>query len=433
MRLSELKERIKIDKRDVIVAGGGLAGSLAAVAAAREGMNVLLIEKYGFLGGMAASALITPFMTYFESGESGKLANKGLFEVLRNKLAGVGAICKPECVCGQNINGDLLKLALDRLLKEYGVTVLLHSLIGDVDFSAGRVKSVTVSTVSGNINVKADYFIDATGNADLTAFAGLEYNIGRESDGLCQPMTTCFRLCNVDWEKYNKNAAKTLELYKKFQAEKKIKNPREDILTFGFVGYPSDGVMHFNTTRIVGKDPTNVIDRTAGETEAREQIYEMYRFLKENVEGMENAVLINAGAEMGIRESRRIIGHYELSRDDLVSVRKFGDSIARGTYEIDIHNPAGTGTHHERIPDNDYYTIPYRSLVPQNADNLIVAGRPICSTHEAHAAIRIMPITSCIGEAAGIAAALAVKGKKAAIDVPVGELRTLLKSHGALI
>jgi hypothetical protein len=190
--------------------------------------------------------------------------------------------------------------------------------------------------------------------------------------------------------------------------------------------------MHLNTTRILGKDPTNVVERTAAETEARAQVLETYLFLKNNIAGCEKAELIGIAAETGIRESRRIVGRYEITEQDILAVRKFDDSIARGTYEIDIHNPSGTGTRIAQIPDGDFYTIPYRATVPLSVTNLLVAGRPISSAHEAHAAFRIMPITACVGEAAGIAATLAVRGGIAAIDVAVPELHKILTAHGAL-
>ncbi|MBQ8510377.1 MAG: FAD-dependent oxidoreductase [Clostridia bacterium] len=409
---------------DIVVAGGGLAGVLAAVSAARDGMKVLLIEKHGYLGGMATCGLVFPFMPFREKG-SGRLANAGLFASLQKRMYELGGAPSPD---SGSYKEEYMKLALDRMVREAGVKVLFHSLLSDVVRDGRVIKEITISTPQGNIRVAAPIFIDATGDADLTAFAGLDYKLGREEDGLCQPMTLCFRLINVDWTRYDR--AKANALYKEMREQGIIKNPREDILAFK---YPISNVMHLNTTRIVGKNPVSVEDLSESEMVAREQMYEMYRFMKENIPGMENCDMLYSANEIGIRESRRIVGHYTISKEDVIHAVKHDDRIARATYEIDIHNPAGTGTYHCPVPANDFYTIPYRALIPVGADNLIVAGRPISSTHEAHSSFRIMPITSCIGEAAGAAAALMRKHDCKSIDIPIQTLQDTLVDNGALI
>lgn len=420
-----LKPKILSGHYNAVIAGGGLAGVMAAAAASREGMKVLLVEKYGFLGGMATAGLVNPFMNFYERGGHGVFANAGLFKDLLERIYGLGGSKAPHAASYME---EFMKLALDRLCAEYGIKILFHATVSDADLSGGEIKSITVSTCSGNIRLTAKVFADATGDADLTAFCGLEYKLGRDEDGLCQPMTLCFRLGNVDWSRYDRVRAN--DLYKEMQIRGTIKNPRENILVFSL---PVDNIMHLNTTRIVGRNPVDAEDLSASETEAREQVYEMYKFMKENVAGLENCALIMSAPEIGIRESRRIIGRYEITREDLIGTKKFEDRIARGTYDIDIHNPSGSGTVIEHVPDNDYYTIPYRALVPLKADNLIVAGRPICSTHEAHSAFRVMPITTCIGEAAGVACSLAVKHDCSFADVPVSAMQDILTERGALI
>lgn len=409
---------------DVVVAGGGLAGVIAAIAAARDGMKVLLVEKCGYLGGMATAGLVYPFMSYRER-KSNRPANAGIFAVLLRRMYELGGSNSADSGAYKE---EYMKLALDRMVKEAGVKVLFHSLLSDVVIDGRNIKSITISTCQGNIKVSAPVFIDATGDADLTAFAGLEYKLGRELDGLCQPMTLNFRLTNVDWKRYDR--AKANALYKEFREKGLIKNPREDILAFN---YPVYNIMHLNTTRVVGKNPCSVEDLTESEMIAREQVYEMYRFMKDNIEGMENCDIVSSASEIGIRESRRIVGHYILTKEDVTGAVKHDDRIARATYEIDIHNPAGTGTYHCPVPENDFYTIPYRSLIPVGADNLIVAGRPISATHEAHSSLRIMPITSCIGEAAGAAAALMRKKDCKSMDIPMKTLQDTLTDYGALI
>lgn len=409
---------------DVAVVGGGLAGVMAAVSAAREGKKVVLVEKYGYLGGMATAGLVYPFMRHTENG-SQRPANAGLYFQLLKEIYEIGGSDGEE---SRHYKEEFMKVVLDRMTKRYGIQVLFHAKLCAAEMTDRKIQSITVATVSGKIKLEAKIFVDATGNADLCAFAGLPYEQGRPEDGLCQPMTLCFRLGNVDWSRFDHAAANAL--YRQFQAEGKIKNPREDILIFH---HPFDNVMHMNTTRAFGYDPTNVLDVTEVEMLLREQMLEMYNFMKNNIPGLENCELISSAAESGIRESRRIVGLVQITADDLVHTHKFEDSIARGTYAIDIHNPSGTGTYLYKMPPNDYYTIPYRALVPKDADNLIAAGRNICATHEALAAVRIMPITTCMGEAAGIAAAMAIDANVSMAEVNTQELREKITAYGGLV
>jgi hypothetical protein len=409
---------------DLAVVGGGLAGVMTAVAAAREGKRVILLEKYGCLGGMATAGLVYPFMRHSER-PSGKPANKGLYFRLLKEIYELGGSDGAE---SRHYKEEFMKIVLDRMTREAGVKVLFHAKLCEVEREERLIKSITVATVSGKLKIRARVFADTTGNADLCAFAGLPFEQGREEDGLCQPMTLCFRLGNVDWSRFDGKAATAL--YNELQAKGEIKNPREDILVFRS---PVDNVMHMNTTRAVGYDPTDVESVTDAEMLLREQMLEMYRFMKNNVPGMEHCELLSSAFEAGIRESRRIVGLYRITAEDLLSAHKFDDSIARGTYQIDIHNPSGTGTVLRQIPPNDYYTIPYRALVPRDADNLIVAGRSVSSSHEALSAIRIMPITTCMGEAAGIAAALAIDGNCSLAQINVTDLQARITSCGGLV
>lgn len=278
------------------------------------------------------------------------------------------------------------------------------------------------------MEIGASYFIDATGDADLAVLCGCPYHLGREEDHLCQPMTLCFRLGNVDLEAYQRARSTINPLYQKFQAEGKIKNIREDVLIFSTM---LSGMLHFNSTRIVRKNPVDAFDITAAEIEAREQVFELYHFLKDNIDGFQNAELVMTAMQTGARESRMIDGDYVLTGSDLVSCARFEDAIAAGNYDIDIHNPEGSGTSHYYFPEGQYYTIPYRSLIPKGTENLLAAGRCISSTHEAQASYRIMPICSTLGQAAGTAAALASRRRTGVRDIPVRDLQRLLKEDGA--
>lgn len=188
------------------------------------------------------------------------------------------------------------------------------------------------------------------------------------------------------------------------------------------------GTLNFNTTRIVGLNPLDADDITKAEIESREQVFEIFEFLKENADGMENAELFTTAQSIGVRESRRITGEYILTGEDIVSCRKFDDAIAAGNYDIDIHNPTGEGTYHYAIPNGEYYTIPYRCLIPKNTDNLLTAGRCVSTTHEAMASIRIMPIVCCIGEAAGNTAGIADREDKKVRDISIEKLQKILKN-----
>lgn len=421
---------------DVIVAGGGLSGIAAAVAAAREGADVLVIERYGFLGGMATAGLVNPFMSYWlTEGNWGadrrreKRVNTGIFGSIIDTLNEMGGLRGNETT----FNEELLKLILDRLVKKYNIRLLLHSYVTDVKRDNGKIKSVTAANKSGKKEYAAKYFVDATGDADLTYLAGCEYKLGRDEDGLCQPMTLCFRVANVDMERFNLSDKDIRELaqkkYSELQDNGAIKNQRENILMFE---HAVDNVIHFNSTRITGKNPTDTDDLTQAELEAREQVYELYRFMKENVPGFEKSVLLMSAPQIGIRESRRIVGDYTITADDLLNVVKFEDSVARGTYPVDIHNPSGKGTVIRFVPKGEYYTIPYRAMLPKGVDNLAVAGRPLSSTHEAHSAFRVMPICTCIGEGAGSAVALALAEGRKLREIKPEELHRMLDKYEAL-
>jgi len=389
---------------DIIVCGGGLSGIAAALAAKREGKDVLLIERYGFLGGHATNALVNPFMSYYEhpTKEEGWpppkpcIANAGIFLSMVDMMAkynGIGADL-------HLFDEEVMKYVMQMMVINSGVKLLFHTFLADVEVNDGRVTTIVCATKAGLQKFSAKAFVDCTGDADLTRYAGGEVKIGRDEDGLSQPMTMCFRLSHVD-PNFDRQ-----EMLNKFLAAKsrgEIKNPREDILMFSTL---DPTVMHFNTTRVLGKSPMDIKSFTEGECEGREQVYEMHNFLKKGVKGFENSRLILTAPQLGVRESARIVGDYVLTVEDILNLTKFDDSIARSTYAVDIHNPSGTGTDCRSLPPHTHYTIPYRSLPVINLTNVIVAGRPISATHGAHSAIRILPVCTCIGEAAGIAAGL---------------------------
>ena len=418
-------------KFDVIVLGGGFTGCAAAIAAARQGMKVLLLEASGYLGGAASNCLIFPFMRYSttltdrDGNKTQHILSRGIFTELVDELKKRGN--------GHCFYDEDLKVVLDEKTVEAGVQVLFHATLCGVSKKGARIGSVSVATKAGVLTFEGTMFVDATGDADLTAAAGVPTQLGREKDNLCQPMTLCFRVANVDKKTFFASRNIWQPLYKEWLAAGKFSNPREDILVFD---YPIEGMLHFNTTRVVKHNPVDPFDVTKAEMEARRQIIELMNFFRaNNVPGMERAQLVYSAPSIGVRESRMLVGEYVLDGETLLSCKKFDDAIAAGNYDIDIHNPEGSGTSHHFFEEGTWYTIPFRSLIPKAADceNLLVGGRCISVDHEAQASIRIMPICCTTGEAAGVGAAVAAKAGVPVQRADVGEIQRILTESGAYI
>ena len=413
---------------DLCVIGSGFAGTAAAIAAARCGASVLLVDKSSALGGAAVNCLVNPFMKYWMLVDGEKFyLSRGIFLEVVDELA------KRKASTDERRDGfseETLKRILYELTEEAGVDLLFHAYLFKVNKTNDRINSVSVATVGGEMVIEADYFIDATGDAQLSFLAGCETTLGREPDHLCQPMTLNFRVANVDVERFLASKEALNKKYAEYLNAGKFINPRENILVFKT---PHNGVLHFNTTRVVKKDPTNAIEVTEAEIIARKQVYEVFDFMKEHADGMENAYLLMTAPEIGVRESRMIIGDYILTEADCKSLQKFDDAIAACNYDIDIHNPEGTGTSHYYFKDGDFYTIPYRSLIPKGICNMLVAGRCISSDHGAQASYRIMPTVCTIGEAAGTAIAIASKDGVTTREIDIKKLQKTLKDNGAYI
>ncbi|MBO5856927.1 MAG: FAD-dependent oxidoreductase [Clostridia bacterium] len=418
-------------KYNLVVVGGGLTGVAAAVSAAREGLTVLLVEKSGCLGGAISNCLVYPFMPYWtkpywgEAAKNKKYLSQGIFKEMKERHDKYVTDCKDH-----EFNSEYFKIVLDDMTVEAGVTVLFHSVLADVKKQGEAITALEIIAKSQRITVEADFFVDATGDGDLFYLAGCDFQLGRESDGFCQPMTTCFRMSGVDLDLFTEERPKLQELYKEKQAKGEITNPRENILVFFGVG---EDVLHFNSTRVIKLNPTDPFDVSRAEVMARRQIHELVSFLKENSKAFDESALISIAVDIGVRESRKLKGVHILTADEIIDCTQFEDSIALGNYDIDIHNPTGTGTSHRFFGDGEYYTIPYRSLLPKEFNNLLVAGRCLSATHEAQASVRIMPTCCCLGQAAGTAAAVAFKSDKNAHNVDVKELQNKLVENGAVL
>lgn len=401
---------------NLIVIGGGMSGICAAVSAAREGLSVLLVEKTGVLGGAMSNSLVYPFMRHITDFGKTKI-NDGLFSEIKERKEKYG-----------DTSWEPYKFVFDDMLQESGVDVLFHSHMYDVITEDRAMKAVKLSTRAGNITAKADFFIDASGDGNLIASAGCDYQLGREKDGLCQPMTTCFRVGGADVKQFKKDLPYLQETYSRLRDEGKINNPREDILFFCGLG---EGIIHFNTTRVVKHNPIDALELSRAEMTARKQIFEMMCFLREHSKAFEKATLLSVAEEIGVRESRKLKGVYVLTADDLRNFVEFEDTIACGNYGIDIHSPDGTGTVQYHLKPGEFYRIPYRSLLPKEYDNMLVAGRCLSATHEAHSAVRIMPICASLGEAAGVAVAVAKNSGTDVHKVDIQTVRAKLLKKGA--
>ncbi len=418
-----------MEKFDLIVVGGGFTGVSAAVCAARKGMKVLITDENNCFGGAAANCLVNPFMptstTNPETNEKIELS-RGFFAEILDELKKYDAVDEQGC----RFNEEYLKLILNRKLIDAGVKILFHVRLIDVNRTKEKIDSLIFSHESGKIELFADYYVDATGDANLSYLAGCSVQLGRKEDNLCQPMTLCFRVAGVDEKALSKEFKDMNDYYKKLHSEGKLKNPREDILLFHTM---HNGILHFNSTRIVKKNPTDVFDVTEAEILSREQVFELFNLLKENFSAFKNSQIISTAMHIGVRESRMIEGEYILTQEDLLECKKFDDAIACTNYDIDIHNPEGSGTSHHFFKPGEYYTIPYRCLIPKGVKNMLVGGRCISSTHEAQASYRIMPVCSNLGEACGLALSQ-LKGKDEDVrNVDIKQLQSMLISDGAFI
>ena len=440
---------------DVLIVGGGPAGLGAAMGAAAAGARVILSERFGFLGGNATAALVMPWMSYHtyspadhESTEL-KLAPKdhgpgrpviaGVLKTFMERLVRAGGAVHPSIDNGYVVPFDpeIFKMTAMDLLDEAGVTYLFHCFASGVLRESSR-RGVILETKSGPVVLFAKVIVDCTGDGDIAAWSGAQYEIGRVEDGLVQPMTLMFRVVDFQRNGFHGYVRQHPDqwhgnhgLWNLIQeAEKKdqLKLAREDILFFGTLHEQEISV---NTTRIVEVLGTNVWDLTYAEWEGRRQIRRISAFLRQYVPGFEKAWVAQSGTIAGVRESRRILGEYKLTADDLMQARKFEDVIARGTYPVDIHNPTGKGTVLKRIAVDESYDIPLRALIPIGVDQLLTAGRCISGTHEAHSSYRVMPISMATGHAAGVCAALAAESGISPRNIAFREVQSELLRQGA--
>ncbi|MGN0482262.1 MAG: FAD-dependent oxidoreductase [Lachnospiraceae bacterium] len=443
---------------DIVIAGGGLSGTFAAVAAARAGRNVLLIEKEGYLGGSLTSCGVGPMMTAY-AGE--KQIIRGLFQEMVERMEMAGFSCgHVRDTTGYvsyltPFSSEGMKLVLDEMTKECECHVLFHTQIAEVetDVWEGRISSLTICNKDGLSKVKAVIYIDATGDGDLAFMAGAPMSKGRPEDGMCQPMTMNMKYDQVDRERLRRYILKHLDEFprlienssliensghlavagfakqlKEAEKQRKITFSREELLFFE-TDYPGEFIV--NTTRIAGYDGTDAKELSAGEQEGRRQCRELDIFLRETVPGFECAHLIQTGPNLGIRESRQLKGNYELQAEDILTGRIFDRRVALAAYPIDIHNPDGSGTKsYFQMGKKGYYSIPYDVMFCREIGNLLVTGRCISASFEAQAAIRTTPTAAALGQAAGTAAALSIQHGESLMLLDYRKLKRSLLNQG---
>lgn len=407
-------------KTDVLVCGGGPAGMAAAVMAARGGRKVLLVERYGRLGGMAVHARVAPLM--------GKVDSRFVGEVIKR-------------LGGHAVDYERLDLEYAALVQEAGAELVLHAWTASTLTEDNRVTGALLVTKQGVIRVDARVTVDATGDGDVAWMAGAEFEQGRPGDGLVQPMTIMFSIGGVDPARAvycgSEEQARAIRLPAGTWEQIVTKAQKSGLLpaTVGVVRiYKSrrPGEVVINATQINRVDGTKVADLTRAELEGRRQAYQILEFLKQHGPGFENAYLAAMPAVIGVRETRRFLGVEYLTREDALSGRKWPNAVVRGaSFPIDIHNPAGSGQAEGREGQGGAtrvlpYDIPYGCLVPRKVDGLLLAGRCISGSHDAHASYRVQCIAMATGAAAGTGAAVAVQRGIQPRAVDVGEVQKAL-------
>lgn len=445
---------------DLVVVGGGPAGFCAAVAAARQGVRVTLVEKNGFAGGMATAGLVGPFMTcYDKSGET--MIIRGLFEEVVERLVERGGAIHPAQVRSGSaytswitvghdhctpFDAEILKKLIDDMLTEAGVNVLYHVEFLETQMEDNTAKGITVHTKSGYLTIHAKVVIDCTGDGDAAASAGVPFEMGNSKLGIMQPATMFFRICNVDSKAVEADIAANKHLfhrengvnYRSFHwhvAEARAAGDWTlDRVSIGLYKCVQDDEWCVNTSRIMGIDSTDSISLTRGEIEGRRQVEQILHFLRKYVPGCERAKLLSSASTLGIRESRHMEGEYRLTLEDVLNGAVPEDSVVLCSNSVDVHGRFGSKSNeYITVQNGEYYGIPYRCFVPRKIDGLLFAGRCVSAESEAAGAVRVMPPCMAMGQAVGTAAAIAVKKGVQPRDIAAAELIKELIQNGAYL
>ena len=411
---------------DVVVLGGGPSGTCAAIEAERGGAKTLLIEATGMLGGMATNALVGPFMTNYDR-EGNRPVVGGLYREIIERLAEQSAAILPEYTDSPSIHTSfigryhrhvtpidsfMLQIVLDDMVREAGVEVLLYTRFVDCLCEAGKITEVVLAALEGLRCVSADVFIDCTGNADVAAAAGVPTWKGDENTGIPQPGTLMFEVDQVQDEAYTARPEYPVKAYRT----------------------PQEGCYKVNHYHVYDIDATDSRSMTAGHIEGRKQVLDAYRVLHDHTPGFENARITRTPSVLGMRESRHIHGKYMMTVEDVNQGVRYEDRIAAFAFGMDVHTRTSETPHGNfEVEVAEVYYVPYRSMLPLNCDNLLVSGKTISCQSQAAGGLRVMPCAMAMGQAAGAAAAIALKNQLALDEVPAETLRGVLLSRGAIL
>lgn len=418
---------------DVLASGGGMAGTVAAIAAARHGARTVLFERHGFLGGAATAGAVGQFVGWETA--AGRRVIAGLAEEIVQRLEAMdGSRGHSHFVMSTGHRMDrveydteVLKVVLDEMAHEAGVRVLLHGQLAQVSRRGRAITSASLLTKGGLMEVRARLFIDSSGDLDLMARAGAPF-LGLDEGEALQPATMMFRLGPIDFAAFDgMTAAAKSALAARGVAEGAL--PRAALHCSRVPG-SDDG--WFNVTRI-SLDASDPFALSAGEREGRRQALAAARFIAANVPGCERARLVAFAPQLGIRETRRIAGLLTLTADDLRRGGEFVDTMALGAYPIDVHHTGDANITFEELGADHVYALPYRIAVPQGLDNALVAGRGLSATHQAHGAIRVMPTAMAVAQAIGTAAALLAASNQPSAALDTATLREKLRAAGAIL
>jgi len=426
---------------DVVVVGGGPAGIAAAVSAARHGARTLLVERYGFLGGMGTAGGVTNFAGLYgrRDGEMTQLVH-GVADELLARIDALGGLNQPQDglqgrIRVRSYDTSVYKCAADQLLLDAGVQLLFHALAAAVVMEGARIAALVVETKSGRQAIRANAFVDGSGDADVAAFAGVPFAIG-DGQGSGLFPSTMFRVGHVE-------AARALAAVGEFKAINDLMQQARE-RDPGAYRFPREGAIlrpqidprewRANVTQIRNAEggAMNGVDArqlSDGEVEGRRQIGEFFRFLKAEVPGFEQSAIVEIAPQVGIRETRRIEGLYALTGEDILSSARFDDSIGINAWPMEMHAAGRIEWAFPRDPQRSFNQLPWRMLVPRAVDNLLVAGRCASMTHEGQSAARASGGCFVMGQAAGTAAAALGAGRFAEVEVPA--LQRKLAADGA--
>ena len=453
-------ERADLGKTDVLVVGGGPAGVCAAIAAARMGAGVLLVEGGGCLGGMATRGLVAPFMTCFDSAGETQII-RGIFGEIVDRMVALGGAIHPKDVragtpfsawitTGHDhltpFDAEILKYVLDSMTAEAGVKILLHTNFVKPIMKGRRITGATLLAKSGLCDVKASVVVDATGDGIVAAAAGAPLFKGNENSGKMQPATLFCHICNVDYKAICADVEAHLHEFRKVngvsyralhwrvaeaEAAGEWDIARKSVNIYRGVREDEWAV---NSTRISGIDATSSESLTAAEIEGRRQVQELMNFFRKYVPGCKNVMLKSSASTIGIRESRHINGEYLLRAEDLINSLVPEDSVFLASNSVDVHGgEGGANTTRYTTINGNWYGVPYRSLVPLEVENLLVAGRCLSATSDAAGAVRVIPPAMAGGQAAGVAAALACSGATTPRAIDARDIRKVLLTQNVFL